>query len=473
MLFSSFIFIFAFLPLTVGAYWFLRPRFGQEPAIAFLVTASLVFYGWWNPLYVPLLMASLGVNYFLGRQLARRPNKALLALGLAGNLALLAWFKYADFLIGNLNLLGAELPLLHLVLPLGISFFTFQKLAYLVDSYRRQVHDHGFNHYALFVTFFPQLIAGPIVHHGEVLPQFTLSGEKPKWELMARGLFLFLIGLSKKLIIADEFAALANQGWASPERLSLLEAWATTGAYSLQLYFDFSAYSDMAMGAALMFNIHLPANFLAPYRALDIADFWRRWHITLGRFLRDYLYIPLGGSRHGRARTSLNLFITFFLSGLWHGAGWTFVLWGAAHGLAVAAHGLWRGAGFRLPKALAWFCTLLFVHLAWVLFRAPDLAAARAMYGALLGAQGLELPGRLARLGDGPVLSSFHAMPNLGQSEAIWLLAALGLATLGKNSIDLHTAERLGRRQALAAIALGVWAVMLLNRVGDFLYFNF
>ena len=273
-------------------------------------------------------------NYTIGSGLAKNSNnryrKEVLTIGIVANLLLLGYFKYSDFFITNINsVLNTDMSLLHLALPLAISFFTFQQISYLVDSYRKETHEYDFLNYALFVTFFPQLIAGPIVHHKEMMPQFANVRNKVKnYRNIAIGLFIFSIGLFKKVVIADTFALWATAGFDNAEVLTLLEAWATSLSYTFQLYFDFSGYTDMAIGIALLFNIKLPINFNSPYKALDIQDFWRRWHMTLSRFLKDYIYIPLGGSRKGNYRTYTNLMGTFIIGGLWHGAGWTFVFWG-------------------------------------------------------------------------------------------------------------------------------------------------
>ena len=296
-------------------------------------------------------------------------KKAILIVAIAANLALLGYFKYSDFLIDNLNFaFNLHIHSLNLLLPLAISFFTFQQIAYLVDSYSGgSTKEYNFLNYCLFVTFFPQLIAGPIVHHKEVMPQFgNLKSKVPNYKNIALGIFVFSLGLFKKVLIADTFAVWASNGFDKAEILSLIEAWVTSLSYTFQLYFDFSGYCDMAIGAALLFNIKLPINFNSPYKASDIQDFWRRWHITLSRFLRDYVYIPLGGNRKGRARTYLNLILTFIIGGIWHGAGWTFIFWGFLHGLALMIHRFWHNLGFRMNKVLAWFITFNFVNIAWV-----------------------------------------------------------------------------------------------------------
>lgn len=380
MLFSSYEFIFFFLPATFFIYFFLLEKRLIVGAKGFLVFASLFFYSWWNIIYLPLILVSMLFNYVIGNSLndnfgkVKLSKKSLLTVGIAANLALLGYFKYADFFIENVNLaFDGSMPLLNLALPLAISFFTFQQIAYLVDSYRAETKEYDFLNYAIFVTFFPQLIAGPIVHHAEMMPQFA-----SKWSLVknykniAMGLFIFSIGLFKKVVIADTFAVWATAGFDKAEVLTMIEAWGTSLSYTFQLYFDFSGYTDMAIGAALLFNIKLPINFDSPYKARDIQDFWRRWHITLSRFLRDYIYIPLGGNRKGNFHTYNNLMITFILGGLWHGAGWTFVFWGFLHGIALVIHRIWKQFGFTMNSILAWFITFNFINVAWVFFRAKE-----------------------------------------------------------------------------------------------------
>lgn len=380
MLFNSYIFIFAFLPLSFFIYFFLLEKRLITGAKGFLVFASLFFYSWWNIIYLPLILTSMLFNYIVGNSLntnfkkIRIHKKSLLTFGVLANLSLLGYFKYTDFFLENFNLtFDTSLPLLHLSLPLAISFFTFQQIAYLVDSYRGETTEYDFLNYALFVTFFPQLIAGPIVHHAEMMPQFTTRWNLVKnYKHITLGLFIFSMGLFKKVVIADTFAKWATQGFDVAKSLSFIEAWATSFSYTFQLYFDFSGYTDMAIGAALLFNIKLPINFNSPYKALDIQDFWRRWHITLSRFLRDYIYIPLGGNKKGSFRTYINLMVTFILGGIWHGAGWTFIFWGFLHGLALVMHRFWKKLGFSMPKVLAWFITFNFINIAWIFFRAKE-----------------------------------------------------------------------------------------------------
>lgn len=322
-------------------------------------------------------------NYQIGRLLSsttkkNHSKKTILITGISFNVLLLGYFKYSDFFIQNFNFVfNSNITMLNLTLPLAISFFTFQQIAYLVDSYKKETDEYNILNYALFVTFFPQLIAGPIVHHKEMMPQFTSArSKKVDFDNVALGLFVFIIGLCKKVVIADTFAIWANQGFDIASSLTFFEAWATALSYTFQLYFDFSGYTDMAIGIALLFNIKLPINFNSPYKALDIQDFWRRWHITLSRFLRDYIYIPLGGNRKSKFNTYVNLMATFLIGGLWHGAGWTFIFWGFLHGFALVVNRIWKSLGLKLSKWLAWFITFNFVNIAWVFFRANSWADA-------------------------------------------------------------------------------------------------
>ena len=326
MLFNSYEFIFIFLPITFFVYFYLNKKRLGDVAKGFLVCSNLFFYAWWNIYYLPILIISVIFNYFIGRLLLNENlkicKKQVLIIGIVCNVAFLAYFKYSDFLIQNFNAIsGSKINLLHISLPLALSFVTFQQIAYLVDSYHMNTKENSFLNYSLFITFFPQLIAGPIVHHKEMMPQFANKFNLIKnYKNIATGLFIFSIGLFKKVVIADTFSLWATDGFDIAKTLNFFEAWATSLSYTFQLYFDFSGYCDMAIGLALMFNIKLPINFNSPYKALDIQDFWHRWHITLSRFLRDYIYIPLGGNREGRCRTYINLMIVFLIGGLWHGA---------------------------------------------------------------------------------------------------------------------------------------------------------
>lgn len=400
MLFNSYEFIFGFLPVTVVVFFLLAATENRTLPIAWLVVASLFFYGWWNPAFLGLIGFSIAFNYLLGlgltqarSSIADRQVSGLLALGIIVNLGLIGYFKYAGFLADAANrAIAAGIDLGDITLPLAISFFTFQQIAYLVDVRRGVTTERRFLHYCLFVVFFPQLIAGPIVHHKEVLPQFARSGAfRLRAANLAIGLTIFAIGLFKKVVIADALAESASPAFAAAETgaaLDFFAAWTGAFAYSLQIYFDFSGYSDMAIGLARLFGIKLPLNFAAPYRATSIIDFWRRWHLTLSRFLRDYLYIPLGGSRRGRSRRYINVMITMLIGGLWHGASWTFVVWGGVHGLMLVANHVWRAVvpwriGRWWSRAVARATTLVAVTLAWVLFRAESFSGAANMFAGM------------------------------------------------------------------------------------------
>ncbi len=384
MLFYSFEFIYLFFPISLVGYFFLGKR-SKHISVIWMVACSIFFYGWWNPKYVPFLVGSLLFNYYYGLLLRSSRTKLLLYLGVAINLLLIGYYKYAGFFTTIINdISGKSFSLGDIVLPLGISFYTFQQIAWLVDSYKGKIseQDKGLWEYGLFVTFFPQLIAGPIVHHSEMMPQFHEEKSRQlNWNNMAVGLTVFVIGLSKKVVIADSIAPYANKifnaSLTASQGITFSEAWIGALAYTLQLYFDFSGYADMAIGLALMCNIKLPVNFDSPYKALSIADFWRRWHITLSRFLRDYVYIPLGGSRAGEYRRYTNLLLTMLIGGLWHGAGWTFVLWGGLHGMFLVVHGWWNTiSNVRLPKIAAHLVTFGCIVIAWVLFRAETFSSA-------------------------------------------------------------------------------------------------
>lgn len=488
MLFNSFEFIFVFLPITFFVYFYFNQKRLTEAAKGFLVFASLFFYSWWNIAYLPLILISMLFNYVVGRQLINHDQnerkyskKTLLAIGVLFNLSLLGYFKYSDFFIRNVNMVfDSNVPLLHLALPLAISFYTFQQIAYLVDSYRHETKEYDFLNYAVFVAFFPQLIAGPIVHHAEMMPQFANIRNKVKnYYNIALGLFIFSIGLFKKIVIADTFATWATKGFDKAEVLNLIEAWFTSLSYTLQLYFDFSGYTDMAIGIALLFNIKLPINFNSPYKATSIQDFWRRWHMTLSRFLKDYLYIPLGGNRKGELRTYTNLFITFLLGGIWHGAGWTFAFWGALHGFALVIHRFWKKLGFRMHRVLAWFITFNFVNVSWVFFRAKEWDDAIKVLKGMIAIDQIYFP--VALSGKLHFLEKYGiGFSNLWTSHIsadfvafIWLFTGLILVFFFKNSNEMAKSFKLSYRTALFSAIAFIVSILSLNKVSEFLYFNF
>ena len=480
MLFNSYEFLFVFLPAVIVGYFALARR-SALAANAFLAAASVAFYAWWKLDFVWILAASIAANYLFGHKLSRdsaagKNDRLLLAAGIAFNLGLLGYFKYADFFIANFNAAtGAHVGFLHVALPLGISFFTVTQIAYRVDAWKGKAAEYSATNYVLFVTFFPHLLAGPIIHHKEMMPQFADARlKRVDWENMARGLALFALGLGKKVLVADPLAPWANAGFLHAHALSFADGWITMLAYTMQLVFDFSGYTDMALGAALMLNIRLPRNFDSPYRSADIQEFWRRWHMTLSRFLRDYIYIPLGGNRGGEARMLLLFVVTFALGGFWHGAAWTYVLWGTLHGVALVVVHLWRKLGRPMPRPLAVGVTFLFVSAALVIFRAPTLSDALAILGSVAGLNGVDLrftvpewswigragvpPGELAQ----------------GVMTAIIFGIALVLTFTPRNSNDIAESIDLGRPRLRYAygllLALGL---VFVQNATEFIYFIF
>lgn len=398
MLFNSLEYFLLFLPLAVLIY-FACSRFATRQAgIIWLVTSSLLFYGYSSTKYISIVLISIVINFFIGKLIIRnnlsaadRPeskyNHAILLLGISINISILAYFKYMNFFIETINTAThASIRLPDIALPLAISFYTFQQISYLADCFKAKINKANIAEYFFFVLFFPQLIAGPILRYAEIIPQLTADNMKRvNWDNIGKGVFLFAAGLFKKVVIADTFARWAIIDAVQNKSIGFVDAWTISLSYTFQLYYDFSGYSDMAIGAALLFNFKLPINFNSPYQAANIQDFWRRWHITLSRWLRDYLYIPLGGNKKGTSRTLLNIFLTFLLGGIWHGAGWTFVAWGALHGAGLAAHRVWQRAGLSLHPVLGRLCTFLFINFTWVYFHAPDMALANSFIKAMLG----------------------------------------------------------------------------------------
>jgi len=457
VLFNSRLFVLAFLPLALGGFFALG-RCGKRAAMLWLLACSLVFYAWGNPAFLLLLLGSIGANYMLARRLAQGGRPGWLAAGLAGNLLLLGFCKYP-------TLLAAP--------PLGISFFTFQQVMFLVDLSRGEIALPAFLDYACFIAFFPHLISGPIVRPGHILPQLAaLAPWRDVAARLAEGAEIFLLGLIKKLLLADNLARFADPGFAAAARhdpLTLIEAWVALLAYGAQIYFDFSGYCDMAVGLARSFGIAFPQNFNLPYRATSVSDFWRRWNITLSGFLRDYLYIPLGGNRRGERRRVANLMITMLLGGL--------------HGLFLVIQGFWTRLGWKLPRFLAWGLTLLCVLLAWVPFRAPGWGAAMDFYAGLCGAHGIALPAFYAGLA--PDLAKFThvvpVLPWLGDARTVSLAQAillLGLAWFVALAVPEPAvparAAGWGRSMALVAgFGFCLQALFFAPAAVPFLYFQF
>ncbi len=519
MLFNSYEFIFLFFPLCVLGYFLCARYFSIEVALGFLVVGSLYFYAYWNPIYLILLLFSIGFNYTIGRILSREDHwkkRSVFIFGIGVNLALLAYFKYANFFIDNVNAaFSTRWDIGDIILPLAISFYTFTQIAYLVDAWRGNAKEYNFLHYCLFVSFFPHLIAGPILHHRQIIPQFiNVKNLTPKWSNFAVGISIFAIGLFKKTVIADGLS-----GYVGPvfdpqvpgSSIDFFRAWGGSLAYTFQLYFDFSGYSDMAIGASRIFGILLPINFFSPYKATSVIDFWRRWHMTLSQFLRDYLYIALGGNRKGKSRRYVNLFLTMVLGGLWHGAGWPFVVWGGLHGSYLMINHGWRHLMERcgwdvsqLPwyRGVCWFVTFIAVVFSWVYFRAPTLEQGNHIALAMLGASGFEIPaGILVRTGEiGRYLVEFGFVPVLGGGSLIvtnysWILLSAVIAFTLPNVAQIFQNHGPGlyendsvfkdirggklmswdynNRWAIAVALAGLAGVMTLQQVSEFLYFQF
>jgi len=493
MLFNSHEFIFLFLPFSFFVYFYLNKKKLVNVGKVWLVFSSLFFYSWWDINYLPLILGSILFNYVIGRSLYQHSyllkkglisRRIILIFGIVVNLSLLGYFKYVDFFIENINYtFGTDINIINLTLPLAISFFTFQQITYLVDSYKKEIEGYNLLNYAVFVTFFPQLIAGPIVHHSEMMPQFSSIRNKVKnYRNIMMGLFIFSIGLFKKVILADTFSVWATNGFDIAETLNLIEAWLTSLSYTFQLYFDFSGYADMAIGLALLFNIKLPINFNSPYKALNIQDFWRRWHMTLSRFLKEYIYIPLGGNRGGDFRTYNNLLATFVIGGIWHGAGWMFALWGLIHGVAIITHRLWNLTTIKLPSVLAWFITFNFINITWVFFRAKDWDSAHKVLSSMFSLDNLALPRVLEnkmyflseygfRFG-GFIENIEYVNKGVFSSLTIFFYFIVGLIiiTCFKNTNNYK--PRMGI-QFLASSLIALIAITATGKEVEFLYFNF
>lgn len=505
MIFNSYVFIFLFFPLCLFGYYALIYRKKKRAAQCFLLLMSFWFYGYFQVNYLLIMLFSIAVNYCFHRLLSKRPSGKLLFLAVAVNLGVLFYFKYFDFMIENINMLtGSSFALRHVLLPLGISFFTFQQIGFVVDTYRGEVKDCGLLPYALFVAFFPQLIAGPIVTQAEMLPQFSRMGDqKCDWEKFARGYALFVTGLFKKVILADTLGAGVSYGYSNIALLGRWDAVIVIFAYSLQLYFDFSGYCDMAGGIGRMLGLEIPANFNSPYKAVNIVDFWKRWHITLNRFFTSYVYIPLGGNRRGKGRMYLNFLIVFFLSGVWHGAGWNFIIWGMLHGVlyvltrwyldkkalfwsgrpkksCLSGHSLQYKVMTQMSVFASRIVLFLYVSIAWVYFRAADASQANAMLLTALRGTVRKLSFDLAdcfRLDELWYVLKICRLDEFSYSRYLlmFLMLAVGfaLAVFGKNAAQ--SAERMNGRtvSALALSVIFVWCVLSFSRVSVFLYFNF
>lgn len=470
MLFNSFEFIFVFLPVVLLAYFSLNRLNLHQWAKGVLVLASLYFYAFFNTSYLPIIVSSILVNYGVAvgmRKWDGVTKKVLFGIGLLFNLGMLGYFKYTDFMIENVNaLFNTSYTLKNILLPLGISFFTFQQLAFVVDTYKNKGRLPKFLDYCNFVTFFPQLIAGPIVLPEEMLPQFEdKANRNPRAKNLFDGIFIFSVGLAKKVIIADSIAVFANAGYnLDLPHYTMAEAWLISLSYTFQLYFDFSGYCDMAIGIGKMFNINLPLNFNAPYRATNFQDFWRRWHMTLNRFLTQYIYIPLGGSRRKEVRVYFNIGIVFLISGIWHGAGWTFVVWGICHGIGVMIHRIWKKKGYSMPSWLGMFITFFFINILWVLFRADNMHEAWVIISSMFDNHQFYLSQTYTS----------HLPSILPNSVNMMILFFAMLAgVIGPTAYQLCNDYGWYRAKQAVTVICFVGGVLFISRVVTFLYFNF
>ena len=514
MLFNSFAYIFVYLPITFITFYSLAKR-NHEYAILFLVIASLFFYGWWNYQYLLLLSLSILFNYTLGMKILtsiaseKQSNEKLyLIIGVSINLILLVYFKYTNFIISELNLyFGTSYNNQNITLPLGISFFTFTQIAFLIDTYHKKAKEYNIVHYSLFVTYFPHLIAGPVLHHKEMMPQFS---DKKIFQInyynVATGLTLFFFGLFKKVVLADNLTCYVTPVFdaaSSGENINTFEAWGASLSYTLQIYFDFSGYTDMAIGASKMFGVDLPINFNSPYKSKNIIEFWRRWHMTLSRFLRDYLYIPLGGNRRGVFRMHVNLLITMLLGGLWHGANWTYVLWGGLHGFYLilnhvfqkmaSTYGLKQLKPFFLNAAISRIITFLAVVFAWVFFRASSIDSGINIVKGMLGMNGTLIPLKWAEesnfdflvrwmLEHGCKFSSNDILFT-GNNE-IWIISImLGICWFMPNTTEIVLLSQNEKNQFWSWKLNAVWllflilisfiSILFISDLSEFIYFQF
>ena len=458
MLFNSYEFIFVFLPITLLMYFGIAKFKSTNMALGFLVLASLVFYSYWDINNLPILLFSIIFNYIMGNLIEKNKSKKWLIFSIFLNLLMLGYFKYSSFFIMNFNaIFNMSLPVPEIILPLGISFFTFTQTAYLVDVYRNETGRYSFLKYSLFVTVFPHLIAGPILYHKKIIPQFS---DKINFILsyknIAIGIFIFSLGLFKKVVLADSLSPWVNVVFENSSRIGFVDAWLGALGYTLQLYFDFSGYSEMAIGLGLMFNLKLPINFNLPYKSTSIIEFWRRWHMSLSEFLKYYLYIPMGGNRLGEYKRMRNLFLTMLLGGLWHGAGWTFVIWGVLHGIYLIINHFWRKIGYVIPNKLSWVITIISVIFAWVFFRSDNINDAFNICSAMIGLR-----------------SNLDNVSLVSKSKFI-IVFVLFLIVLYENNIDKRIDGFKSNYLFLAITIIALlWSLFSFAQVSEFLYFQF
>lgn len=479
MLFNSLIYIFIFLPITIIIYSLLLKKHLLAISKLWLIISSIIFYAYYDPKYTFLLLISMLINFTIGNLFHEKlfadsiKRKLLLVTGLVFNILLLGYYKYANFFIDNVNaLFHSDISIQKIILPLGISFFTFTQISYLVDEYKKEAKEYNFINYMLFVTFFPHLIAGPILHHKEIIPQFSEKRRKIfQYKNLIIGIFLFTIGLFKKVILADSFSTYVNYGYGSAE-ISMLEGWIVVLSYTLQIYFDFSGYTDMALGSAKMLNIDLPVNFNSPYKANSIQDFWRRWHITLSRFLRDYVYIPLGGNRKGETRTYFNLLITMLIGGLWHGASWMFILWGGIHGLALCVNKIWQKTKINIANWINITLTFVFINFTWVIFRADSFVQVKKILYSLFDFHNFIIPKTYGL--------TFKFIENRYECIILLLPLAMLLIFVAKNSNQIISDIKFEKKNVsiLMSIVFALIFIMSIIKTiavpySEFIYFNF
>lgn len=470
MVFSSYIFIFSFLPIVLIGYYSLSKLKNGIYQRTFLILSSLFFYGYYNVEYLLLIISSIVVNYIVAIFIQKRKSRKWLIIGIVFNVALIGYFKYCNFFVENVNIIfKTHFSMRNILLPLGISFFTFQQLSFLISVYKQEEKVEKFRDYCLFVSFFPQLVAGPIVLYSEMIPQFKDESRRYfNSESFASGLYIFSIGLFKKAVIADTIAVFADSGF-SMTNMGLAVGWITAISYTLQIYFDFSGYSDMAIGLGKMFNIEIPFNFSSPYKSESITEFWRRWHITLGRALSTYIYIPLGGNRKGLARTCINLFLTFLVSGLWHGAAWTFVLWGMMHGLFVIVERIFKNQLTKVPHAIRVMVTFLITNCLWVLFRADSFSTALNVYKGMVNFRHIDI-GNISAM-SGSVINFPTMIDNVYIIGIVCILLLIVFKC--NNSISKFRSFTSSYGTVIMTVLLLSISLLCFSRESVFIYFNF
>lgn len=484
MLFNSYIFVLLFLPITLGLYYGCNHRNKEKEAKWILVIASLIFYGYFDVGYLPVILTSICLNFgcsrFLLKEKSEKRKRCILSLGIGGNIGLLFYMKYWNFFLENVNaVFGSNYAFEKILLPVGISFFTFQQIAYLVDSYRGETKEYGFLEYALFVTFFPKLSMG--VLHSQLMPEFDKKENKRFCsERLACGIYYFSVGLAKKVLLADTLGKGVDWAYANVDLLMGADVLAVALLYTLQIYFDFSGYCDMASGIGEMFQISIPQNFNSPYKATSITEFWNRWHMSLSGFLQKYIYFPLGGSRKGLGRSIVNIMIVFLVSGIWHGAAWTFIIWGLLHGLARVLHKIFEKQWNIFPKSIRWFVTFVFLNVTWIFFRSESLGQAITLLRKLVGKFEFKLQSGLLQQFDvleftyieehiEPLLRVIQTYPQI--HLGIFLIAGVFLVLVPKNLFEKNFEPKLGN--AFLSMVLLVWCILSFSGISTFLYFNF